>query len=528
MPVFMDLNQLLIWTIGFWCILLLVWLFRLPFSYLRGWVGVTVLIITVTAGMLYVYPSIAGLVGGSLWLLFVVLPMIGMRKVTQLIYARRYGEARKLSAKVRWLHPVDGWVEQPEILRALEMGQRGEMAAAFQILKPYQNTVNPIGRSATVLLYQMDSRWSELLLWIRDRVPEKVLANDSTLVSYYLRSLGETGDLNGLVQEFDRFERTLEKIGGVLTLNQSRMVLLAFCGQIEKLQQLFKGSLKVLPLSIRKFWLATAEIAVGNEDFGRQQLIALRDTHDRDFGNAIAWRLSHPVPSPDRVLSASSQQILLRISNDLIDESKYSPAVNLSGKKPLATYAIIAINLLAFILEIKTGGSQNLENLYRLGALYPQDVWAGEWWRLLSANFLHAGFLHLAMNMMGLYVIGSFVEFSLGSWRYLISYFASGVGSMFIICILSRFFNSQSVITVGASGAIMGLVGVMGAIMLWGWRREKSRIAARGLRSIILIIVLQLMFDLSNPQVSIAAHNYGLILGFITGNLLILTKRSKN
>lgn len=377
-------------------------------------------------------------------------------------------------------------------------------------------------------MYQMDSRWEELLLWIRNNLSAKVLANDATLVFFYLRSLGETGDLNSLVQEFDRFESTLEKIGGVLTVNQSRMVVLAFCGQIEKLQKLFDGPLKGLPLSIRQFWLATAEIADGNEALGRQQLMALRDKYDLDFGNAIAWRLSHPVPSPHRVLSASSKQILSRISTDLNQESKYSTAVTLNGKKPLATYALITLNLLVFILEVKTGGSQNIENLYRLGALSPERVWAGEWWRLLNANFLHAGFLHLAMNMMGLYVIGSFVEFSLGNWRYLISYFASGVGSMFVICILSRFFNSQSVITVGASGAIMGLVGVMGAIMLWGWRREKSRIAARGLRSIILIIVLQLIFDLSNPQVSIAAHNYGLILGFITGNLLLLTKTSKN
>ena len=282
-----------------------------------------------------------------------------------------------------------------------------------------------------------------------------------------------------------------------------------------------------MPLSIRNFWLATAEIAAGNEDFGRQQLIALRDNYDGDFGNAIAWRLSHPIPSPDLVLSASSKQILFRISSDLNQEYKYSPAVTLSGKKPLATYALIGINILVFALEIKLWNSQELEILlFQMGALDPERVWAGEWWRLLNANFLHAGFLHLAMNMMGLYVIGSFVEVSLGSWRYLISYLVSGVGSMFVICILSKFFNSQSIITVGASGAIMGLVGVMGAIMLWGWRREKSRIAARGLRSIILIIVLQLMFDLSNPQVSIAAHNYGLILGFITGNLLLLTRRN--
>lgn len=524
----MDLNHLFLWAIGFWCFLLLVWLIRLPFSYLRGWLIVTVLIVAVTAGIFSVAPDVAGLIGGCLWLMLVLLPMNGMRKVTQLISARRYGEARKLALRLRWVHPADGWVEQPEILRALEMGQRGEIADALKILNRYQSMQNPIGRSAIGLLYQMDSRWDELLFWIRNSVPEKVLFKDSTIVSFYLRSLGETGDLNGLVQEFDRFEATLEKIGGVLTLNQSRMLVLAFCGQTEKLEKLLAGTLKTLPLKVRKFWLATAEMAGGNETLGREQLLALRDERDLDFGKAIAWRLSEPIVSPAQALSHSSKQILARISTDIKHESKYIPALTSRGKTPYATYILIGINLLVFALEIKTGGSQELENLYSLGALSPKEVWEGEWWRLLNANFLHAGVLHLGMNMMGLYVLGPFVEFSLGIWRYLTSYLVSGVGAMFLISLLSNPSAPQNQITVGASGCIMGLVGVIGAIMLWGWWREKSRVAAKGLRSIMLIIFVQFLFDRVTPNVSIQAHNFGLMLGFIAGNFLVLTKKSKN
>ncbi len=537
----MDLNHLLIWMIGFWCLVLLIWLTRIPFHQLRGWVIVTLFIVAVTGGMLYLAPNIAGLIGGSLWMILVLLPLNGMKKASQLISVGRYGEASKLMKRLRWLHPADGWIEQPELLRALEMGQRGNMADAMKILNRYQTNATPIGRNATVLLYRMGSRWEELLLWIRNNLSEKVLFKDSTVVSYYLRALGETGDLNGLLHEFDRFESFLEKTGDGAGVNTVRMFILAFCGQTEHLQKLLSGPMAaIFTQNICQFWLATAEMAAGNEDMARDRLLALSHSGDIGLSNAIALRLSQPSIDPDLVLTESSRKILSRVANELKHEGQYGRSVILSGNKFYATYALLLINFLVFALEIRSGGSENLNNLYNLGALSPKAVWAGEWWRLLSATFLHFGFLHLGMNMMALYVLGSFVERSLGIWRYLISYFVCGMGSMFAIAILARFVPAQTIgilarfvpsqdqITVGASGAIMGLVGVIAAIMLRGWLRDKSRVAAKGLQSILSIIGLQAIFDLITPQVSMLGHNSGLIIGFLIGSLLQINWRSKS
>lgn len=524
----MDLNYFLLWLIAFWCILILIWLTRLPFSQIRGWVIVTGLILAVTVWMIFVNGRIAGLIGGTLWGIFILVPLMGMRKATQLISQGRYDEARKLMTSLRWLHPADGWLQQPEILRALEMGQRGEMAEAFQILNRYQTNNTPVGRNATLLLYRMGSRWEELLLWIRTNLPEKALFKDPTLVSYYLRALGERGDLNGLIYEFKRFEPSLEKIGDMAALNTIRMFVLAFGGQVEELRKLIYGPLGMFPENSRKFWLATGEMAAGNQILGREQLLALSNGNDVTFTNAIEQRLSQPPVIAEEVLTPSTKEILSRIAVDLKQEGQYGNAVTFSGKKPKATLLLIGINLLVFMLEIKLGGSENLENLNRLGGLVPEKFWDGEWWRILNATFLHFGVLHLTMNMVGLYAIGSFVELSLGVWRYLVSYFVSGMGSMFVIAVIARTLQAESAIyqtTVGASGAIMGMVGVMGAIMLWGWWREKSRVAAQRLRSIVFIILLQVVFDLTTPQVSIIGHNSGLVLGFLIGNLLLINWR---
>jgi rhomboid protease GluP len=190
-------------------------------------------------------------------------------------------------------------------------------------------------------------------------------------------------------------------------------------------------------------------------------------------------------------------------------------------KKAYTTYILIGMNLSVFALEIVSGGSQNLETLYQLGALSPEEVWLGEWWRVLSANFLHFGWLHLITNMLGLYFLGQFVELAIGISRYLFIYLISGTGSMLAFSVLAIKFGDSQQLLVGASAAIMGLVGVIGAMFFRDWRKEKSRTATKRLRFILLVIVLQFVFDLTTPQVSFLSHILGLVIGLIAGYLLL-------
>jgi rhomboid protease GluP len=192
-------------------------------------------------------------------------------------------------------------------------------------------------------------------------------------------------------------------------------------------------------------------------------------------------------------------------------------------RKTQATYTIIILNLILFGLEIHWGGSNNLYTLDSLGALVPEKVWsAGEWWRLLSANFLHFGVLHLFTNMLALFLLGRIVELNLGTGRYLLVYFSSGIGSMLFFSLLSLKRGETNLVLVGASAAIMGLIGVLLAISLRVWLKKKTALNAKRLKLIILVIIIQFIFDYLVPQVSFYSHLFGLIIGFLVGSFLLL------
>ena len=165
---------------------------------------------------------------------------------------------------------------------------------------------------------------------------------------------------------------------------------------------------------------------------------------------------------------------------------------------PIATYVLIAINVLMYL-----GQSQNVTgSVYQDFVLYGPFVADGEWYRLLTAGFLHASFFHIAFNMYVLYFLGRLLEPSLGHVRFLALYFASLLAGSFGAVLL----DPQTPV-VGASTAIFGL---LGAAIVIG-RRRGVEIMASGLGPILLINLLITFFPGSN--ISIGGHVGGLIGG---------------
>ncbi|NMG08794.1 rhomboid family intramembrane serine protease [Brasilonema sp. UFV-L1] len=485
-----------------------------------GWIIVSGFILVVIGVFSYFTPSLSGLIGGCLWGILIILPSFGHRKVDQLIAQQRFDQASTVASLISWLHPLDGWREQPKLLHALDLSQRGERASAIAILDRYQTATTPTGRSAIVNLYQMDARWEELLMWIQDSLSEAMLQKDFDMLKYYLRVLGETGDLNGMLQAWERYERSLEKIPNLRTRNLVRMYVLAFCGQTEHVARLFNGPLANYSNTIKLFWLATVDQAAGELIIAHEQFLSIADSSDVRIRNAVARRLSTPVVVAHTILTEKSEEILSKICTEIEYETKHNSKLSIKPRHEIGTYSIISLNLLVFALEVKLGGSTNLNNLYRLGALVPQEVVAGSWWRLLTAAFLHFGFLHLLLNMLGLYFFGRLVEFVLKMPRFLLLYFTSAIGSMLAVTYMSVLGYSQSNFVVGASGCVMGLVGGFTAILLHDWRRKKTRLAARSLRGMLTVIVVQVIFDLTTPHISFVGHTSGLIVGFVMGMIL--------
>ncbi len=182
-----------------------------------------------------------------------------------------------------------------------------------------------------------------------------------------------------------------------------------------------------------------------------------------------------------------------------------------------AVLILIAINVLAFLLEISAGGWNDPDVLHRMGALEPYAVVKGEYWRLLTALFLHGGFLHLGFNLFALYVLGPPLERAIGTMRFAACYLISGLGSSVGLVALMTLGFIQATQVIGASGCIMGVVGAWAGFLL---RHRHAPLAKQRLANIGLIVAIQVAFDLSTPQVSMAAHMCGLVAGFLLGLIL--------
>jgi membrane associated rhomboid family serine protease len=179
---------------------------------------------------------------------------------------------------------------------------------------------------------------------------------------------------------------------------------------------------------------------------------------------------------------------------------------------------LLILNALMFLVEVTQGGSTNPETLHRLGELEPGAVWANhEYWRLLTALFLHYGPLHLAFNLYALSIIGPGLEQAIGGVRFAICYLVAGIGSSAGVVLLRAVHLTKADELVGASGCVMGIVGAWAGFLL---RNRNAPLAGQRLQNILVIVAIQTAFDLSTPQVSMGAHLSGLVTGCIVGLLI--------
>lgn len=144
------------------------------------------------------------------------------------------------------------------------------------------------------------------------------------------------------------------------------------------------------------------------------------------------------------------------------------------------------------------------------GALVPELVARGEYWRLLSSVFLHSGAIHLGFNMLSLYYLGSFVEESFGRGRFLALYILSGISGG----VAYLYFGDFTGPAVGASGAIFGL---LGGVMGYSLRRGTFSWQNPIIRQLLILTALNLYLGFTIPNISNTAHIGGLIGGGVFG-----------
>lgn len=185
-------------------------------------------------------------------------------------------------------------------------------------------------------------------------------------------------------------------------------------------------------------------------------------------------------------------------------------------KKCGVTVTLVLVNILTYIVLELIGSTDNTAFMLAHGALYPDNVLVkGEYWRLITAMFLHFGLLHLLNNMVMLSCVGSQLEESIGHIRFLFLYLLAGVGGSLLS--LYEMIHTQSyAVAAGASGAIFGAIGGL----LWVVLRHRGRNKEVSVKGLVFMIALCLYYGVSTAGVDNWAHVGGLVSGFVLGMLL--------
>jgi rhomboid protease GluP len=488
----------------------------------RGWRMAAFAVLVVAGVSWIVKPDMAGYIGGGAWLALMLVPSLGLRKAAELVAQQRYASAWRLARLLRFLHPADGLLEQSEMLRALEIAQRGDFTSALAILGPLRNSHTNVGRQAIAQSFRIRGDWAGLLGWLRGELPPGIMQTDFALQPLYLRALGETGGRDELLLEFTTNARSMIAAPQQVWLyDVSLLPVLAFGGRLRALSNLLETNLRKISPDTKEFWIATGEIVAGEKEAGRARLENLRARTNDGLARAeAAYRLKHADEIVHPSLSPVTDALLRRIEQS--DRTSPRTFASQSARPATVVFVLIGLNIAMFVAESALGGSTNPLTLHRLGALEFLAVrFGGEYWRLLASLFLHYGPLHLVFNLYALFIIGPGLEDAIGSVRFGFCYLLSGLGSSAGVLLLCLIGWNRAEQLVGASGCVMGLVGVWAGLLL---RQRDAPMAGRRLKNILVIVAIQTAFDLSTPQISMAAHMSGLITGVVLG--LILAPRS--
>jgi rhomboid protease GluP len=173
---------------------------------------------------------------------------------------------------------------------------------------------------------------------------------------------------------------------------------------------------------------------------------------------------------------------------------------------------LLAINLIVYILSVLPSiGDQ----IIGYGLAFNAAIAAGEWWRLITAVFLHGGITHIIFNMFSLFVFAPELEKMVGRGKFLLIYFAAGIGGNILTFVLQDSFYAS----LGASGAIFGVFGAYLGLVA----HTRNRIPQ--LKQVILpIVIVSIVMTFLSSNINITAHLGGMAIGFILGYIIFRPK----
>lgn len=192
-------------------------------------------------------------------------------------------------------------------------------------------------------------------------------------------------------------------------------------------------------------------------------------------------------------------------------------------KRPVCTIIIIVANVVVFFVLSFIGMTEDTDFMLRHGAMYvPYVLDYGEYYRILTAIFLHFGFKHLMSNMIMLFCLGQSLEYEIGKVKLPIIYFAGGLGGN-MVSMWQDMRMEYYAVSAGASGAVFGLIGAMLYIAV----RNHGRIGDISGRGLMFMAALSLYYGFTGSGIDNYAHIGGLLSGMLAAVLLYRKSKSE-
>lgn len=462
-----------------------------------------------------------------------VIPPI-LRDVTRRTMTRgRLHLAHRLLGIRELLQPGMGAAHERDLLESIIAVRSGRVDDAVSALRDTREAVDSDEARRDVderilLTYLSARRWRDATeIYERTFDPTTVSAQLSVEVVRAYCELGEREKACELMQILENSPLATEPLA-VLLIGRARLVFLAFAGRIREVDKLLAedAPMSVLPPASQQFWSGIARLHAGDRPGARERLQAAHDASAQDpqahaYTERVLASIDEPGVAGPHTLPAAVTELA-----DLMTErvatmkplpKRRTPQLSGIGMRQVPVTAVmLIINVIAFALMMWHFGSTGDPGALVLsGANVKSAVAAGEWWRLCTCMFIHAGFLHLLLNGYGLWVLGKLVEQIYGSTRSLVLYVGTGIAGA-----LASLVFSGPTMSVGASGAVLGLLGALIAELTLARKAYPERWRKTLLGNFLFIAAAMIGIGLFYGAIDHAAHVGGMVAGLVLGALL--------
>lgn len=472
-------------------------------------IAVHALILVVAGVALDLGSANAGTYALGLFVVLAAAPGLLVHYANRAYLQARYADAARFAAWGARLHPSPSMTFNAAVMGALAADDAGESVAMLEALLVRATPPQAAQLEATAARLKGD--WAGVLAIARDETRDTRALKDLEI-----RALGELGNTDEMIAVYEASKAHLAPA----SLRFAQMVVLAYSGRPDAIALLRTDDSMQLNAEFISFWEAIAVFnAPGRRGEGRAMLERVAETSTIRTNREAALRYlagpgGKPPNPPSPQAAVAVEQVVKRWY-----EAGTMRAAKLA-RSPF-TVALIIANSLMFAAEHTVGGVEDAGTLVLLGALWPPLVTQnGEWWRLVTALFLHYGVAHFAINMASLSILGRMVETAFGSRRMLAIYALGGLGSMATVFAAMASGMSEADFVVGASGAVMALFGAWAARILRRYAQSRDVLDRQPVILMGLIVLIQCAVDLSVPQISFTAHISGFLIGFVLGLML--------